>query len=157
MLIRKFHKRDAEMTMNLFKETITAVNLGDYSKTQVDVWANSITSTKKWVHRLEESIAYVAVKDELIVGLVNINNLGEIDLLYVHKDHQRNGIGASLLSKVEKIARTMELTELFTEASITARPFFESKGYKVVKKQIKQVKGTDFVNYKMLKRGISCC
>ena len=37
--------------------------------------------------------------------------------------------------KVEKMAVTYGVTEITSEVSLTARPFFERKGYKVVKSQ----------------------
>ena len=40
-----------------------------------------------------------------------------------------------LLTEVEKMARSYSVHKISVEASITARPFFEKRGYKVVKEQ----------------------
>ncbi len=42
------------------------------------------------------------------------------------------------------------MKEIISEASITARPFFERKGFKVLTQQLVAVKGTTMTNYKML-------
>ena len=151
VLIRRFDIRDTKQIINLFRETILTVNLGDYSEKQVEVWANSITNAEVWKKRLEESFTYVAVIDKQIVGFGNLNKKSEVDLIYIHKDYQRQGIASKLLAQIEKNAKSMFLTEMFTEASITAKPFFELQGYKVLKKQTKNLKGTDFVNFIMKK------
>lgn len=151
MLIRRFDIRDTKQIINLFRETILTVNIGDYSEKQVEVWANSITNAEVWEKRLEESFTYVAVIDKQIVGFGNLNKKSEVDLIYIHKDYQRQGIASKLLAQIEKNAKLMCLTEMFTEASITAKPFFELQGYKVLKKQTKNLKGTDFVNFIMKK------
>ena len=38
---------------------------------------------------------------------------------------------------------------LFTEASITARPFFEAEGFVVLSQQVVLARGAEFVNYRM--------
>ncbi|MBA2176074.1 GNAT family N-acetyltransferase [Halobacillus locisalis] len=152
VFIRRFNITDTKQIINLFRETILTVNLGDYSEKQVENWANSIMDEEIWVKRLEESFTYVAVIDKQIVGFGNVNKIGEVDLLYIHKDYQRQGIASKLLTQIEKHAKSICMTEVFTEASITARPFFELQGYQLLAKQTKNVKGTDFVNFVMKKK-----
>lgn len=151
MLIRRFDKRDTKQIINLFRETILTVNLRDYSEKQVEVWANNNIDAEVWEKRLEESYTCVAVIDKQILGFANLIKKGEVDLLYIHKDYQKQGIASKLLAQIEKYAKLQGLTEMFTEASITAKPFFELRGYKVSKKQTKILKGTDFINFIMKK------
>ncbi|MGH9523262.1 MAG: GNAT family N-acetyltransferase, partial [Terriglobales bacterium] len=49
---------------------------------------------------------------------------GHIDMLYVHPDVARRGIGSALLLWVEEAARASDLRRLYTEASITAGAVF---------------------------------
>jgi putative acetyltransferase len=42
------------------------------------------------------------------------------------------GIGRSLYEAAERAARSWNLGRIFTEASVTARPFFERRGFRVV-------------------------
>jgi putative acetyltransferase len=46
-------------------------------------------------------------------------------------------------------ARRVGLVRLFTEASITARPFFEARGFTVLAPQVVTLRGVEFVNYRM--------
>src|SRR5204863_177474 len=65
------------------------------------------------------------------VGVAELEPDGHIGRVYVSAGHQRQGIGHQLLAAVVAEARRVGLTRPFTEASITARPFFESQGFPV--------------------------
>jgi putative acetyltransferase len=149
--VRRYKKKDTKEIIHLFGDTITNINIKDYSQEQVDVWANGNLNEEAWEQRLAESVTYVAVKGEEIIGFTNYNENEEIDLFYVHKNLQRQGIGRTLLAKLEDDAKRNGVKSLSTEASITAKPFFEAHGYIVINKQTKKVKETDFINYKMKK------
>jgi putative acetyltransferase len=86
-----------------------------------------------------------------IVGFGSLTDTGCIDMLYVHKAHQREGVGSRILQELEANARHMGLSEVTTEASITARPFFERQGFICVCRQEKHLRGQVFVNHIMQK------
>jgi len=46
-------------------------------------------------------------------------------------------------------ARRIGIARLFTEASITARPFFEAQSFVVLAPQVITVRGVDFLNERM--------
>ena len=56
-----------------------------------------------------------------------------------------------LLSEIEQEARRLNLSQIFTEASITARPFFERHGFVLVARQEVHRRGETFINYRMAK------
>lgn len=101
VIIKKIDRRDLNQIFNLLRETILTINLGDYSKKQVELWAKSVTNIVFWEERLEQSLVYVAAIDREIVGLGSFSEK-EVDLLYTHKDYQRQGIASKLLSAIEK-------------------------------------------------------
>jgi putative acetyltransferase len=80
------------------------------------------------------------------------NAISRVDiLLYVHKDYQHQGIGALILNVLEDESQRQNKNALSSDVSITARPFFEKHGYRVLKKQKKLIDGIGIVNYKMVK------
>ena len=83
------------------------------------------------------------------VGFAELEASGHIDRVYVSADQQRCGIGRSLLSAVVSEAQRLDVARLFTEASITARPFFGSQGFVVLASQVVMRGGVEFVNYRM--------
>jgi len=83
------------------------------------------------------------------VGFAELEPNGRIDRVYVSADNQRRGIGRQLLGALVAEARRVGLARLFTEASITARPFFESQGFATLAPQVVTCRGAEFVNYRM--------
>ncbi|TYR81758.1 GNAT family N-acetyltransferase [Priestia megaterium] len=147
MMIRPYKPADSAKLINLFQQTVTTVNRQHYWAAQIEIWANQTA----WVNRLEKQFCFVAVINSYIVGFITLTNEGLIDLLYVHKNFQRQGIASSLLASAEEKAIQLNLSQLVTEASITAEPFFESHHYKIEKKQVKKINNIPFTNYLMIK------
>ena len=61
------------------------------------------------------------------------------------------GVGQGLYEAVEREARALGLRRIFTEASITARPFFERRGFRVVRERTVVVRGVSMTNFAMEK------
>ncbi|AMA73914.1 MULTISPECIES: GNAT family N-acetyltransferase [Aneurinibacillus] len=152
MKIRRFEPQDAEQIRQLFYDTVHTINARDYSKEQVDAWAPEALAADKWGQMLAYNISYVAEQDSVIIGFGDLARNGYINCLYAHKDFQRKGVGSGLLAQLETEARALGLTEVFAEASITARPFFLAQGYQCVQSQNKEHNGSVFLNYVMKKR-----
>ena len=94
------------------------------------------------------SIGAVLVKDGEIVGFGNMDESGYLDMLYVHSEHQREGIATAICDMLEEHCPADEFT---THASITAKPFFEQRGYRVTKKQQVECRGVMMTNFVMEK------
>jgi putative acetyltransferase len=83
------------------------------------------------------------------VGFAELEASGHIDRVYVSADQQRCGVGRSLLSAVVAEAQRLGIARLFTEASITACPFFENQSFVVLAPQLVTCRGSEFVNFRM--------
>ncbi|WP_068621247.1 GNAT family N-acetyltransferase [Paenibacillus tuaregi] len=154
MQIRKFQDYDIDQIVTLFYETVHTVNKKDYSQEQLDAWASKAEEPQRresWRKSLGSHISYVAERDGRIVGFTDMTTEGYLDRLFVHKDYQGQGIAAALVDTLESEAVTLGLAEVETEASVTAKPFFEAKGYKVMQPQIVERKGISLKNYRMKK------
>lgn len=152
MEIRSYTAADAPAILELFRGTILTVNMEDYTQKQCEVWANSFSSIEDLHFRLTASFTVIAEQNGQVIGFGNLNDQREIDLLYTHKNFQGRGMGSALLKELESAAYLKKYEELSTEASITARDFFLSKGYFQVEEQNKCVRGTEFINFIMKKR-----
>lgn len=154
MKIRRFQDEDISQIVNLFYDTVHSVNKKDYSKEQLNVWAppgEQETKLQLWPESMYRNVTFVAVDGETIVGFSDMTCKGHLDRLYVHKDYLRQGIATALVKSLENEARSLKLTEIDTEASITAKPFFERKGFKMFRKQSVERKGILLINYVMVK------
>lgn len=149
MTVRRYAPTDCAETAELFFQTVHAVNAEDYSKEQLNAWAAGDTDLERWNKSLTEHCAVVAVEGGKIVGFGDIDGNGYLDRLYVHKDFQRRGIATAICNELEG-AVTAE--KIVTHSSITAKPFFENRGFRVVKEQQAIRGGIALTNFVMEKR-----
>lgn len=150
MQLRRATAGDMEQLKTLYFNTILAVNSNDYTEEQVNVWASTADRTENLLRRIREQYFYVAFNnDGLITGFASLENNGYLDMMYVHKDFQRMGIATLLISKIFETAKKLNLSILTTEASITAKPFFEKHGFVVLEEQIVYIKDIPLINYRM--------
>lgn len=151
MQIRLFQPEDTLAIAQLFHDTVRAINIQDYSLEQVKAWSPDDLYFRNWLKSCSSKFTYVAEVDQKIVGFGELEPNGQIDCFYCHHLYQRQGVGNRIYAAIAKKAQELNLTHLFTEASITAKPFFLSKGFVIVKKQTVFCRGQVFVNYLMIK------
>lgn len=149
--IRRFKSSDTDQIAQLFHDTIRSVNRKDYSEKQVKVWAPDDIHYLNWEAKCSSKFTLVADSDGLIAGFAQLEYDGHIDCFYCHKDFQEKGVGRLLFESVEKEARKQNLTKLFVEASITAKPFFEKMGFSLIQKQTVLIQGVELTNFRMEK------
>ena len=155
MQIRLFEPEDAEQIAWLFHHTVRKVNLKDYSERQVVAWSPEDIYFRDWQTVCSIRYTYVAEADNQIIGFGELEPNGHIDCFYVHYQHQRQGIGSKIYRAIETKARELNLTRLFAEASITAKAFFISRGFKVIQQQQVICRQEKFINYLVVKN-LSC-
>ena len=147
MEIRNYQQSDCRELTELFYNTVHTVNAKDYTKEQLDVWATGQVDLEKWNQSLQEHYSIVAVENEVIVGFGDIDKTGYLDRLFVHADYQGKGIATAICDQLEQTVKE----NITTHASITAKPFFEKRGYQVVKEQQVERQGIFLTNYVMVK------
>lgn len=146
MIIRKYRPADCECLAELFYQTVHSVNAKDYTEEQLNAWASGKAELAEWNRSFSEHYSLVAVKDGVIAGFGDIDAAGYLDRLYIHKDFQRQGIARAICDELEK---AVDADRIITHASITARGFFEKRGYAIVKEQTVLRHGVPLKNYVM--------
>ena len=121
--IREYRKEDGPVLAKLFYQTVHTVNVADYTKIQLDVWAPKKRDLKAWNASFLRHRTVVAELGGQIVGFGDMDKTGYLDRLYVHKDFVRKGIASALLARLEESAARQGCRRIYTEAAITARPF----------------------------------
>lgn len=148
MYVRPYQNSDCIKLTELFYNTVHSINAKDYTKNQLNAWATEHEDLKKWDVLFQEHYTFVAVKNNIIVGFGDIDKTGYLDHLFVHKDYQKKGIGSAICDILEQLVNE----NIIVHASITARPYFEKRGYRVVKEQQVERKGIFLTNYVMVKK-----
>ena len=149
MVIRRYQPSDCGQMAELFYQTVHSVNAKDYTKEQLDVWATGKVDLTRWGQSFSAHYTVVAILDNMLAGFVDIDETGYLDRLYVHKDYQRRGIATAICDSLEQ---AFEVEKVVSHVSITARPFFEARGYLVRKEQQVVREGISLTNYVMEKK-----
>lgn len=147
MKIRMYHPSDCEELTALFYQTVHTINARDYTKEQLDAWAPPEADLTKWNQSLQAHFSVVAVGNGSIIGFGDMAPSGYLDRLYVHAEKQGEGIATAICDLLEQAVPGC----LETHASITARPFFERRGYRVIQEQSVERRGVLLTNFLMRK------
>lgn len=154
--IHPLKEKDIPEMQNLFRTTVLNINIQHYTKEEVEDWASCGDDPARWKELLSHN-QYIGAFDEndCLVGFSSMNKEGYLHSMFVHKDWQGKGVATQLLFEIETLAQQFNVTDITSEVSLTARPFFEKKGYKVIKSQkakANKLKLTNFVMHKSLKK-----
>lgn len=147
MQLRRYKQSDCRELAELFYNTVHTVNAADYNNEQLNAWATGHADIEAWNKSLLEHYSIVAVDNGIIVGFGDIDQTGYLDRLYVHADYQGRGIATAICNKLEQSVSG----KIVTHASVTAKPFFEKRGYKVIKEQSVERHGVFLTNFVMEK------
>ncbi|WP_407486078.1 GNAT family N-acetyltransferase [Elizabethkingia anophelis] len=151
MEIRVAEKNDLSTIQHMCADTIAAVCSTDYNQDQIEVWISGIENTPRWNDNLLGQYILVAEYDGEITGFISLKNGYYIDYLYIHADYQHQGIAKRLYKAIEEKALLENQSRLMADVSITAKPFFERIGFKIIRQQQVKLKGIELTNYKMEK------
>ena len=149
MQLREYIPSDCAQLAELFYQTVHSVNARDYAQEQLDAWASGEVDLKAWDASFRAHGTIIAVENGKIIGFGDMDETGYLDRLYVHKDYQEQGIASAICDELERFAAGKTFT---THASITAKPFFQHRGYCVVRKQEVIRHGAALTNFVMEKR-----
>ena len=150
--LRRGRPEDALAVARLFRDTVRTVCARDYSEAQIDAWAPYQVDLDQWRALIENTHFVIAVSGGMVVGFASLEGPDFVDQLFVHKDLLRKRIGARLLEEIEREARRRGATTLATQASITARKFFDRQGFAMLQAQRVTYNGQIFDNFAMEKR-----
>ena len=154
-IIRAARQADVVELKELFQNTVLAINRRDYSQAEVEDWASCGDDLSNIEDMIKTHYFIVAVNQQSeIVGFSSITPQGYLHSMFVHKDFQGEGIATILLNEIEQYAITNGIMRITSEVSLTARPFFEKKGYIVEEEQKRKANQLSLTNFWMAKQTI---
>ena len=150
ILIRNYRSEDTQALANIYFHTIHRINIKHYTQEQVDVWApESSLEGEGWAKKFLRTDPIIAVVGDKIVGFAEFEPSGHIDCFYCHHEWIGKGVGSALMNEIFTRAKNSNIDRLFSEVSITAKPFFEKQGFVVLSEQKMVRKGIELTNYKL--------
>lgn len=150
-MIRKAKLTDLDAIRQLFYNTITTVNTKDYTPRQIEVWASGYADIDRWKAKLNSQQFFVYEEANTICAFTSLKGIDYIDHLYVSQHHLGKGIATKLLTFIETEAIRKGAEVIKSDVSITARPFFEAKGYSVINQNHIPKDGEILINFDVIK------
>lgn len=146
-------KQDITSLHRVFEASVRHTCNQHYTEAQINAWITR-ADINRWQELFNSDLVFILTEDDAtrqIAGFTSINAKGYLHSMFVHPDYQHKGIAQLLLDYAEQFAIQNHAPDIHVEASITARPFFEKAGYKVVKVQTVTVNGIEMTNFVMKK------
>jgi putative acetyltransferase len=123
------------------------------SAEQVTAWVPGRWDAEQEHRRCGNGRLVLVAADEpgRVVAFIDREPDGHIGRLFCAPEAAGRGIASRLYEALETAARAQGIKWLFTEASEPARRFFERKGFTVLQRQDKVLRGVPIHNYRMAK------
>jgi putative acetyltransferase len=135
MHIRRFQPGEELALFEIFYSAIYLIAKNDYSEEQLNAWAPSDIDRELWVNRIDGINPFVAEIAGNPVGYADVQKNGYIDHFFVSGHHSRQGVGKALMPVIHREAQQLNITELTSNVSQTAQPFFDRFGFVVVERK----------------------
>lgn len=150
MQIRKMRDGEEDQLVAVFREAVHQLNRVDYSAEQLNAWAPEALDVALVGQRIKANAPFVVVLDGRLVAFADIQTDGYIDQFFCHPDYSGRGIAGRLFGRLLQHAMEHGIETMYANVSITARPFFEGRGFTVVAERRVQLRGQQLTNYRMV-------
>ncbi|HZW15213.1 MAG TPA: GNAT family N-acetyltransferase [Brevundimonas sp.] len=145
--IRPYQPADAAALSALYEASVRGLGVRDYAPAQIEAWASLAPSPDDLERRMADGRTRLVAIAEDIIGFIDMEADGHIDLLYVAPAAAGAGVARTLVQTAEALAPMSDATRLYAEASETARPVFERLGYSVIARRDFEVAGVPIHNW----------
>ena len=105
---------------------------------------------ERWARTFSHHRTFVVEEGGGIWGFATLDG-DYFDHLFVSSTAQRRGVATALADRVEQTAKEQGFSHISVHASLTARPFFEKRGYRMLKEQQVERFGERLTNFVMEK------
>ena len=133
--LRPMLPADVPVLAAIFQASIEELAEEDYDEGQRSAWAAAADDEQAFGAGLQAWLTLVATIGGAPVGFIALEGAAHIKLLYVYPPVARQGVGALLYDAIEKLAVRRGAKTLTVDASDTAKPFFEAKGFEAQRRQ----------------------
>jgi putative acetyltransferase len=132
--LRPFLAADTMALRELFAQSIEELTQDDYNEDQRLAWISSAEDAEAFAARLSGMLTLVVQLDEEYLGFASLKDNTHIDMLFVHPYYASEGVGSAMMSALEAIAAARGTEAVTVDASDTAMPFFERRGFEATQR-----------------------
>lgn len=150
-MIRPAEAADIASLSAVFTRAVEGTASRDYNAAQITAWASK-ADDPEFSHALTQGVTILAEHHDQAIAFAQLAPNDCIRMLYV--DPEWNGLGVATLmyQYLEDEARILGSTCLTTNASHTAKRFFQSTGFKAVEEETVEINGVALTRTIMEKR-----
>lgn len=134
--LRPFLPADTPALQDLFAQSIEELTADDYDEDQRLAWASTAADGEQFARRLGAMTTLIVQVDGEYAGFASLKGNDTFEMLYVHPHFAGQGVGNTLADAVERLAQGRGAKEITVEASDTAEPFFEARGYEATQRNM---------------------
>lgn len=127
--LRPYLAADLPLLAEIRLSAIEELTVEDYDEAQRRAWTDFADDEEGLGETLKNGLSIVALIGGAPVGFIVLADGGLIDQLYIHPAVARTGVASALCEAIEKLASARKIESLVVDASDTAKPLFERRGY----------------------------
>lgn len=150
--LRPYLAADIMPLRDLFAASIEELTAEDYNEDQRIAWASAAADADAFAKRLSSNLTLVVHIEDEHLGFATLKDNAVLDMVYVHPWHARIGVATALVDAMEKIATARGVEAMTVEASDTAVPFFEDRGYVATSRNLVEMDDEWLSNTSMTKQ-----
>jgi putative acetyltransferase len=146
MKIRSAEFEDSKDLAKVFVLSVDQLAHDQYNASQREAWIRRGKNPEFWQDTIHQERLLVCELENTVVGFISLKE-NEVTYLYVHPEYARMGVATFLLNDLVAFAQKNQIKRLVAHASKIARPFFESKGFRLTRVNKKNIHGVILENY----------
>lgn len=127
--LQPFLPADTMALVDLFAQSIEELTQDDYTEDQRLAWASGAADAEAFAERLGGMVTLIVKIDGQYAGFGALKDNATLDMLYVHPYFAGQGVGTALTDALERLAKSRGAEAITVDASDTAEPFFQKRGY----------------------------
>lgn len=147
--LRPAAESDFPALVKLFTDSVHQIAARSYTPAQRAAWAPASPDLEQWRSRLSDLETLIAESAFALAGFISFTPRGHIEFLFTAPAFARQGVASTLYEAAMRSLIEKGINRLTTDASLEARPFFESRGFTVVEEQTVERNGVEFQRFAM--------
>lgn len=147
--LRPSTETDLPSIASLFTDSVHQLAARSYTPEQRAAWAPEAPDMAQWRSRLAKVETLIAESDGAMAGFISFTAYGHIEFLFTAPAFSRRGVATLLYEAAVERLLGKGVRTLTTDASLEARPFFESRGFSVVEAQTVERDGVQLQRFAM--------
>lgn len=151
MKIRRYKPGEEIQLMEVFVSSVRENAANYYSLEQLQAWAPNSIDREEWKNKMHRINPFVILDNDKILGYADLQSSGYIDHFFVRGGYSGRGIGKQLMNFLLQKAKEKDITELSSDVSLAAQPFFKKFGFKPIISKKVEVRGVELENALMRK------